>query len=91
MSLPLDISSYVAWPRANAYTHICAKNDRKQQHTGLVNLHVNTNVTALHAPEWEVLLQRIGTDAMLHLLTDTSLFIALPNECLCQLVGEPIL
>ncbi|KAJ7030376.1 hypothetical protein C8F04DRAFT_889260, partial [Mycena alexandri] len=55
------------------------------------NLHVNTNVTALQAPEWETLLQRIGTDAMLHLLVDTSLFIALPNDCLCQLVGEPII
>jgi telomerase reverse transcriptase len=29
-------------------------------------------------------------DAMLHLLTNTSLFVALPNDCLCQLVGEPI-
>jgi hypothetical protein len=26
----------------------------------------------------------------MHLLTDTSLFFALPNDCLCQLVGEPI-
>ncbi|KAJ7104028.1 hypothetical protein B0H15DRAFT_757665, partial [Mycena belliarum] len=57
----------------------------------LLNFHVNTNVTALQAPEWEMLLQRIGTDAMLHLLTDASVFIALPNDCLCQLVGEPIL
>ncbi|KAJ7761909.1 hypothetical protein DFH07DRAFT_683186, partial [Mycena maculata] len=57
----------------------------------LLNFHVNTNVTALQAPEWEVLFQRVGTDAMLHLLTDTSIFIALPNDCLCQLVGEPIL
>ncbi|KAJ7261830.1 hypothetical protein B0H12DRAFT_1013349, partial [Mycena haematopus] len=55
------------------------------------NTNVNTNITALQAPEWETLLHRIGTDAMLHLLTDTSLFVALPNNCLCQLVGEPIL
>ncbi|KAJ6513097.1 hypothetical protein C8R45DRAFT_752407, partial [Mycena sanguinolenta] len=57
----------------------------------LLNTNVNTNVTALLAPEWETLLHRIGTDAMLHLLNDTSLFVALPNNCLCQLVGEPII
>ncbi|KAJ7744319.1 hypothetical protein B0H14DRAFT_2406850, partial [Mycena olivaceomarginata] len=56
----------------------------------LFNSNVNTNVTALQAPEWEALLLRIGTDVMMHLLTDTSLFVALPNDCLCQLVGEPI-
>jgi hypothetical protein len=27
---------------------------------------------------------------MLHLLTETSIFVALPNDCLCQLTGEPI-
>lgn len=34
---------------------------------------------------------RIGADAVLHLLFKTSLFISLPNECLCQLTGEPII
>ncbi|KAJ7285126.1 hypothetical protein C8J57DRAFT_1052798, partial [Mycena rebaudengoi] len=57
----------------------------------LKNFHVNTNVTALQSPEWELLLQRIGTDAMMHLLTETSLFITLPNDCLCQLIGELLL
>jgi len=33
---------------------------------------------------------RVGVDAMLHLLADTSIFVALPNECLCQLTGEPV-
>jgi len=28
---------------------------------------------------------------MLHLLMDTSIFIPLPNGCLCQLTGEPII
>lgn len=28
---------------------------------------------------------------MLHLLTETSLFIQLPNDCLCQITGQPIL
>lgn len=28
---------------------------------------------------------------MFHLLTETSVFIPLPNECLCQVTGEPII
>lgn len=28
---------------------------------------------------------------MFHLLTETSIFISLPNECLCQMTGEPII
>jgi hypothetical protein len=27
---------------------------------------------------------------MLHLLTETSIFVPLPNECLCQLTGMPL-
>ncbi|CCM03069.1 uncharacterized protein FIBRA_05189 [Fibroporia radiculosa] len=56
----------------------------------LTNYFVNTVVTALQAPEWETLFQRIGDDAMFHLLTEASVFIPLPNECLCQVMGEPI-
>lgn len=33
----------------------------------------------------------IGLDAMLHLVLDTSLFVSLPNDCLCQLVGPPLM
>ncbi|KAF8554612.1 hypothetical protein OG21DRAFT_1412179, partial [Imleria badia] len=55
------------------------------------NRFINTVVTALHGPEWELMLQRIGADAMLHLLLKTSLFVSLPNECLCQLTGEPLI
>jgi telomerase reverse transcriptase len=36
-------------------------------------------------------LRRIGADAMLHLLTETSIFVALPNDCLCQVTGDSIL
>lgn len=36
-------------------------------------------------------MNRVGTDVIFHLLTQTSLFIALPNNCYCQLAGEPIL
>jgi hypothetical protein len=28
---------------------------------------------------------------MLHLLTETHLFVSLPNDCLCQLTGEPVI
>ncbi|PIL35516.1 hypothetical protein GSI_02244 [Ganoderma sinense ZZ0214-1] len=57
----------------------------------LTNYFVNTMVTALQAQEWETLLQRIGEDAMFHLLTETSIFASLPNGCLCQMVGDPVL
>ena len=30
---------------------------------------------------------RIGESAMFHLLTEASIFMPLPNECLCQLTG----
>lgn len=33
---------------------------------------------------------RLGVDIILHLLTGTSLFLKLPNECLCQITGEPL-
>lgn len=28
---------------------------------------------------------------MMHMLTETSVFVTLPNGCLCQLMGEPII
>ncbi|KAJ3766420.1 hypothetical protein FB446DRAFT_653838 [Lentinula raphanica] len=56
----------------------------------LHNTFVNTIVTALQEPQWTSLLQRIGVDAMIHLLTRTSMFTSLPNGCLCQMTG-PIL
>jgi hypothetical protein len=28
---------------------------------------------------------------MLHLLTETHLFVSLPNDCLCQITGEPVI
>ncbi|KAF8239740.1 hypothetical protein L208DRAFT_1236556 [Tricholoma matsutake] len=58
---------------------------------GITNYFVNTIITALQAPEWETLLQRIGADAMLHLLTETHFFVSLPNDCLCQMTGEPVI
>ena len=37
------------------------------------------------------LVERIGEDAMFHLLTETSVFVPLPNECLFQITGDPII
>lgn len=58
---------------------------------GFTNTFVNTIITALQGPEWVNLLTRIGADAMLHLLTKTSIFVKLPNECLCQMTGMPLI
>lgn len=38
-----------------------------------------------------MLFRRIGEDAMFYLLTETSIFVSLPNDCLCQITGDPIL
>ncbi|KAI0690149.1 hypothetical protein BC835DRAFT_1211101, partial [Cytidiella melzeri] len=34
---------------------------------------------------------RLGVDVILHLLTETALYVKLPNECLCQITGEPLI
>ncbi|PBL03541.1 hypothetical protein ARMGADRAFT_901085, partial [Armillaria gallica] len=34
---------------------------------------------------------RIGEDAMMHLLTETAIFLSLPNSCFCQMTGEPLI
>ena len=46
-------------------------------------------VDILNLPCWELLLERIGTQGMHHLLTSFSLFWSLPNRCLFQLTGPP--
>ncbi|KIK62950.1 hypothetical protein GYMLUDRAFT_143032, partial [Collybiopsis luxurians FD-317 M1] len=56
----------------------------------LKNNSLNTIVISLQGPEWALLFERIGIDAMIHLLTETSIFVSLPNGCLCQMTG-PIL
>ncbi|KAL4243808.1 Telomerase reverse transcriptase [Abortiporus biennis] len=57
----------------------------------LLNSHLNTIVTAILAPEWRCLFERIGEDAMFHLLTEAYIFVSLPNGCLCQMTGEPLI
>ena len=34
---------------------------------------------------------RVGEDVVFHLLTETSIFASLPNGCLCQMTGDPVL
>ncbi|KAF7974772.1 hypothetical protein HWV62_11243 [Athelia sp. TMB] len=63
----------------------------KSGRPGIENAFVNTIITALKAPEWETLLERLGIDVMLHLLTETSIFVSLPNQCLCQVTGDPLI
>ncbi|KAF4597579.1 hypothetical protein EYR40_008041 [Pleurotus pulmonarius] len=63
----------------------------KTDRIGVVNFFVNTMVTALQTPEWQLLLERTGVDATLHLLTDTFIFAPLPNNCMCQLTGQPLM
>ncbi|KAH9178166.1 hypothetical protein EDB89DRAFT_1843960 [Lactarius sanguifluus] len=58
--------------------------------SGVNNFFVNTIVTALQGSDWERLLGRTGASAMLHLLTEASIFVPLPNECLCQMTGTPL-
>ncbi|TCD64911.1 hypothetical protein EIP91_003447 [Steccherinum ochraceum] len=60
----------------------------QQGRATLQNYFVNTIVTALDSPEWDSLFQSIGEDAMYHLLTETCLFMSLPNGCYCQMNGE---
>jgi hypothetical protein len=57
----------------------------------VTNVFVNTIITALQAPEWELLLNRIGPTAMIHMLTSTSIFVPLPNDCYCQVTGYPLI
>ena len=71
---------------------------------GIVNTTINTIVNALQGESWVRLLSRfvfyfwyelqvheinrVGEDVLLHLFTGTSVFIPLPNGCLCQVTGE---
>ncbi|KAF9962271.1 hypothetical protein BGZ72_008406 [Mortierella alpina] len=50
----------------------------------------NTLQDFVRSSLWEILLQRSGDEAMLYLLTNTSMFVALPNNCYCQITGPAI-
>ncbi|KAF9360598.1 hypothetical protein BGX26_008583, partial [Mortierella sp. AD094] len=65
-------------------------NSRRSQSQQAENYFVNTLEAFVRSPLWETLLKRIGDDAMLYLLTSTSMFVALPNNCYCQITGPAI-
>ena len=54
---------------------------------GVENYLPNTLHTELETPAWRLLHERIGDDAMAHLLSHCALFAPLPNRCLMQLSG----
>ncbi|KAI8602220.1 hypothetical protein EDD21DRAFT_295577, partial [Dissophora ornata] len=51
------------------------------------NYFINTLESFVRSAVWELLRKRIGDAAMLYLLTNTSIFAALPNNCYCQITG----
>lgn len=50
----------------------------------------NGTTASLKGPVWELLLRRIGTPLMTHLLLHCSIFTPLPNGCHLQVCGRPI-
>jgi hypothetical protein len=57
---------------------------------GVVALYPNTVHEALLTPAWEELLQRIGDNAMMHLLLRVAVFLPAPNSCWMQVSGTPL-
>ncbi|CDZ98129.1 telomerase reverse transcriptase [Phaffia rhodozyma] len=57
---------------------------------GIYAKQVNTNLQLFETVSWTLLLTRIGPNLLHHVLSKTSLFIPLPNQCLSQLTGTPI-
>ncbi|CAE6473739.1 unnamed protein product [Rhizoctonia solani] len=62
------------------------------QRGAIANFFTNTMVTALQSPAWRLLLQMVGEQCMIHILSQTSIFIALPvgNDCFVQATGTVI-
>ncbi|KAJ1979265.1 Telomerase reverse transcriptase [Dimargaris xerosporica] len=50
----------------------------------------NTLVNFIKTRPWQLLLDRIGEPAMVHLLTQTSMFVQLPRQNWCQITGPSI-
>ncbi|KAG0296419.1 hypothetical protein BGZ96_009502 [Linnemannia gamsii] len=66
------------------------RNSRRSSGQRAQKYHENTLETFVRSAQWETLLQRIGQPVMLYLLTQTSIFAALPNNCYCQITGPSI-
>ncbi|RKP35308.1 hypothetical protein BJ085DRAFT_12568, partial [Dimargaris cristalligena] len=47
----------------------------------------NTLVNTVKSRPWQKLLGEIGEPSMVYLLTKTSVFQRLPNNCFCQITG----
>ncbi|KAJ2157405.1 Telomerase reverse transcriptase [Coemansia sp. RSA 552] len=58
--------------------------------SGVVNHHVNSSVVELSNGRWARLLARTGTEAMAHLLYNTSVFLPLLNGGYYQISGVPL-
>ncbi|PVU94436.1 hypothetical protein BB561_002534, partial [Smittium simulii] len=56
----------------------------------IVNLFPNPIITVLKGKDWQSLLEIIGANAMLYLLSDVYLFEKLVNKCFIQLTGIPV-
>ncbi|KAJ1567259.1 hypothetical protein HK405_006587, partial [Cladochytrium tenue] len=52
--------------------------------TSVENYFPNTTVSYLKSGAWELLLTKIGPNAMMHLLLNTSVFVLVPNGCYFQ-------
>ncbi|KAJ2620600.1 Telomerase reverse transcriptase [Coemansia spiralis] len=56
----------------------------------LSNHHINSSMIELGRHRWQLLLERTGTVAMMHLLRHTSIFIPLHNSSFKQICGTPL-
>ncbi|CAE6410670.1 unnamed protein product [Rhizoctonia solani] len=62
------------------------------QRGAIANFFTNTMVTALQTPAWRLLLRMTGEQPMIHILSQTSIFLALPTgtDCFAQATGTVI-
>ncbi|KIY69092.1 hypothetical protein CYLTODRAFT_241785 [Cylindrobasidium torrendii FP15055 ss-10] len=67
----------------NVLTVGCATNKAKKVHPSSV-------VRAFQSEEWSILFSSVGADRLLDTLTNASIFMTLPNDCLLQLTGKSI-
>ncbi|KAI1315063.1 hypothetical protein EDD11_001356 [Mortierella claussenii] len=67
-----------------------AKLSRQAPHQQAKHHFPNTLEEFVRSEIWWTLLRRIGDAAMLYLLRETSMFVALPNNCYCQITGPAI-
>ena len=57
---------------------------------GIHAKHPNSTHTVFGSAAWRMLLARIGTGPLVHLLARTSVFVSLDNGCLLQVAGRPV-